>query len=211
MTPLRDPATIHRGGGAGGRAAPHVRPRGADGRCVDAPARGRYARRSMTDTRGTQGRSLVRDGDRLKAYRPLPADERRRLLDRALEAFAAGDFFETHEILEPAWMGTDDPRERAVLQGLIKLAAGYVHAVRGNATGMRKNLAGARDRLARGAERDPGGAVGAAVERLGVDVDGLVDAIDARLAALDADPGEDPAGTLLVDRVPPPAVGRIGR
>jgi predicted metal-dependent hydrolase len=163
----------------------------------------------MTDPRTTDGRSLIRDGDRLKAYRPLHGDERLRLLDHALEAFAGGDFFETHEILEPAWMGTDDPRERAVLQGLIKLAAGYVHAVRGNATGMRKNLAGARDRLARGAERGPDGRVDAAVARLRVDADALVAAVDERIAALDAGPGTD-EDVPLVDRVPPPLVRRTG-
>jgi predicted metal-dependent hydrolase len=162
----------------------------------------------MTDERSTDGRSLVRDGDRLKAYRPLPAGERLRLLDHALDVFAAGDFFEAHEILEPAWMGTADPRERAVLGGLIKLAAGYVHAVRGNATGMRKNLAGARERLVRGAGRAPDASGSDAVALLRIDVDALVDAIDARLDALDARGEAAGAGIRLVDRVPPPAVGR---
>ena len=41
-------------------------------------------------------------------------------------------------------MGTDDLAERALHQGLIKLAAAYVHAVRDNPTGIAKNLAGAR-------------------------------------------------------------------
>ena len=47
-------------------------------------------------------------------------------------------------------MGTDDPAERALLQGLIKLAAAYVHDVRGNPAGIRKNLDGARARLVEG-------------------------------------------------------------
>ena len=47
-------------------------------------------------------------------------------------------------------MGTDVPADRALLQGLIKLAAAYVHAVRGNPAGIVRNLEGARARLARG-------------------------------------------------------------
>ena len=37
------------------------------------------------------------------------------------------------------WMGTDDLVERAWLQGLIKLAAAYVHGVRGNPAGIVRN------------------------------------------------------------------------
>ena len=37
--------------------------------------------------------------------------------------------------------------ERALYQGLIKLAAGYVHAVRGNPIGLTRNLEGARKHL----------------------------------------------------------------
>ena len=55
--------------------------------------------------------------------------------EAALTAYARGDFFEAHEDLEPAWMGTDDLEERALHQGLIKVAAAYVHAVRGNPAG----------------------------------------------------------------------------
>lgn len=70
-------------------------------------------------------------------------------------------------------MGTADLPERALLQGLIKLAAAYVHAVRGNAAGIRKNLEGARARLV---EAGPAGAVA------GLDAMALVRAIDDRLA-----------------------------
>ena len=44
-------------------------------------------------------------------------------------------------------MGTDDLAERALLQGLIKLAAAEVHGVRGNPAGVARNLEGALDRL----------------------------------------------------------------
>jgi hypothetical protein len=76
---------------------------------------------------------------RAKAYRPLPADERIAAVTAGLEAYGAGDFFEAHELMEPAWMGTADMAERALIQGLIKVAAADVHAVRGNPAGVRRN------------------------------------------------------------------------
>jgi predicted metal-dependent hydrolase len=125
----------------------------------------------------------VLQGGRAKAYRPLPAAERRQAYDRALEAYERGDFFLTHELLEPAWMGTDDPAERALHQGLIKLAAAFVHGVRGNPKGIVRNLVGARERLA-----DAVGTPAAADS--GLDVAALLDAIDDRLARLAADPAD---------------------
>lgn len=115
-------------------------------------------------------RATVLDGGRRKAYRPLPEARRREAFEAALAAYDRGDYFEAHELLEPAWMGTDDLAERALHQGLIKLAAAYVHAVRGNPTGTRRNLVGARDRLA-------------AARREEIDVDALLADIDERLAA----------------------------
>jgi hypothetical protein len=87
-------------------------------------------------------------------------------------------------------MGTDQLAEREVLQGLIKLAAAFVHAARGNPAGVAKNLRGARVRLAE--------AGSAADTRLGIDVAELINRIDARLA------GEIRAGD------PPIAIPRLG-
>jgi uncharacterized protein len=129
-----------------------------------------------TGSSGDLRPGLVRQGARLKAFRPLPRDERTAALAAGLDAYARGDFFEAHELLEPAWMGTDDAAERALHQGLIKLAAGYVHAVRGNAAGLAKNLAGARRHLA--AAHDAAAARGIAVRD-------LEEAIEQRLTALD--------------------------
>jgi hypothetical protein len=131
-------------------------------------------------------RTLVRQGGRDKAYRPLATDARRAALRRGLAAYGRGDFFEAHELLEPAWMGTADPVERDLYQGLIKLAAGFVHEVRGNPAGIVKNLRGARERLARAAE---GGPVDRSIpEAAAIDAGALVVAIDARLATLAAEP-----------------------
>ena len=90
----------------------------------------------------------IRQGDREKAYRPLPLDVRRAAFDEGVAAYDRGDFFAAHEALEPAWMGSDDLEERALHQGLIKVAAAYVHAVRHNPAGIARNLTGARLHLA---------------------------------------------------------------
>lgn len=129
------------------------------------------------------GRSVVigRDG-RAKAYRPLPAGARAAALAAGVEAYEHGDFFEAHELLEPAWMGTDVPADRALLQGLIKLAAAYVHGVRGNPRGIARNLEGARSRLLEADEER----VAAGLPVPWLDVPRLVAAIDLRLADLAA-------------------------
>jgi predicted metal-dependent hydrolase len=130
-------------------------------------------------------RSVVvgRDG-RAKAYRPLPEPERTAALAAGLEAYAAGDFFEAHELLEPAWMGTDVPADRALLQGVIKLAAAYVHGVRGNPAGIARNLTGARARLVEAEEER----LAAQLPESWLDVPVLIAAIDARLADLSTHP-----------------------
>ena len=141
---------------------------------------GRPATSREADTASAGRPATVLQGGRAKAYRPIPAADRTRAFEAALDAYERGDFFEAHELLEPAWMGTADIAERELYQGLIKLAAGYVHAVRGNPTGLAKNLRGARDRLA--AAQEANAATG------DVDLGGLLAAIDDRLARLAADP-----------------------
>ena len=141
------------------------------------------------------GATVLQNG-RAKAYRPLPVEARRNAYDAAIEAYERGDFFEAHELLEPAWMGTDDPGERSLHQGLIKLAAAFVHSVRGNPTGIAKNLAGARARLAEAAGTT------AAIDS-GLDIPALIIAIEDRLTRLAAHP-DDPA-------IDPPALPRSDR
>src|SRR3954447_4838789 len=139
-------------------------------------------------TRPVPRPGTIRQGDRDKALRPLTLEQRRHAFDAGLAAYARGDFFEAHEELEPAWMGTDDLAERALHQGLIKVAAAYVHAVRGNPPGISRNLEGARRHLA---DARPAAAA------WGVDVDALLAAVDARLA--------DPSNAVSE---PPPAITR---
>ena len=128
-------------------------------------------------------RRTVVQGGRAKAYRPLSTADRTTAFLAGIAAYERGDFFEAHELLEPAWMGTDDPVERDLHQGLIKLAAGYVHAVRRNPLGMIKNLRGARDYLAAVAAA-PAPAIASSLPG-GIDVPGLVAAIDDRLAKVE--------------------------
>ena len=119
----------------------------------------------------SERRTVVQSG-RAKAYRPLPLEERRARLEEGLAAYGSGDFFLAHELLEPAWMGTNDLPERELIQGLIKLAAAYVHSARGNPRGVEKNLRGALARIEMGLAAGPA---------LKVDAAGLAAAIDERL------------------------------
>lgn len=124
-----------------------------------------------------QGRIVQLDG-RSKVYRPLPADARAAAVLDGLRRYAAGDAFEAHEAWEPAWMGTDDLGERALLQGLIKLAAADVHGQRGNPAGVARNLVGALQRLRAAASAGTSTAPGAVF-----DLPTLIEAADARLHA----------------------------
>jgi predicted metal-dependent hydrolase len=126
----------------------------------------------------------ILQGGRAKAYRPMPAADREAAFLAGLDAYDRGDFFLAHELLEPAWMGTADLGERELYQGLIKLAAAFVHGVRGNPTGIARNLDGARSRLA--AARDAG-VTG------GIDLDELIAAVDDRIERLaDGAPDVEP-------------------
>jgi len=90
---------------------------------------------------------VVGPDGRAKAYRPIPEHERMAAIAAGLTSYERGDYFEAHEELEPAWMGTDVRAERALLQGIIKVAAAYVHDARGNPAGIARNLTGARTLL----------------------------------------------------------------
>lgn len=70
-------------------------------------------------------------------------------------------------------MGTRDLAERELIQGLIKLAAAFVHQARGNPRGVEKNLRGARARIGAGVAAGP---------PLDVDAEVLIARIDSWLA-----------------------------
>jgi predicted metal-dependent hydrolase len=133
-------------------------------------------------------------GGRAKAYRPIPAADRATAFAAGLDAYDRGDYFLAHELLEPAWMGTSDLPERELYQGLIKLAAAFVHGVRGNPAGIAKNLLGAREHLLEAAASGRDG---------GLDLVDLLAAIDERLAAL--------AAARDIDSIQPPRIRRTER
>lgn len=137
---------------------------------------------------------VILQGGRAKAYRPLPEAARRDALEAGLAAYGRGDYFLAHELLEPAWMGTEDVPERELLQGVIKLAAAYVHRARGNPAGLAKNLRGALARIEAGR---PAGA------QLGIDADALATDVAFRLAAVENESGEVPLSG-------PPVIRRTG-
>jgi len=150
----------------------------------------------MVHERPSGDRRTVVQGGRAKAYRPLPEGRRQEAFEAGLAAYERDEWFEAHELLEPAWMGTDDLPERDLCQGLIKLAAAHVHRQRGNPRGMRKNLIGARARLT--------AAVESGVDDRGLDLGALLGSIDDRLAALDR------LGDGDVARIPPISIVRRG-
>jgi len=147
---------------------------------------------------------------RAKVYRPLPEAARRAAREAGIAAYEEGRFFEAHELMEPAWMGSRDPAERDLDQGLIKLAAAYVHAERGNPLGMRKNLVGARRRLA-ALDAEHGEAGGRAALSAQVDAAALLALVESALAALDGvmvRSGRSTESSLLA-LIPPPVIPRL--
>ena len=128
--------------------------------------------------------STVFQGGRAKAYRPLPAASppARARATASTRTTVATSSSRTSCSSRPGWAPRDLP-ERELLQGLIKLAAANVHAVRGNAAGVRKNLRGARARLAE---------AGSAGSKFGLDAAQLVAAVERRLAAGEIEPSIDP-------------------
>ena len=66
--------------------------------------------------------------------------ERMYILVASVEQFNAGYFFEAHETLEELWLSSPWPI-RPFLQGIIQLAAGFVHLMRHEYPGTVKLLA----------------------------------------------------------------------
>lgn len=85
-----------------------------------------------------------------------------------IRRYNAGRHWYAHEVLEDLWRETDDPERRRFYQGIIQLAAAFVHAERGNMRGVRRLLA-------------KGGAKLAAVPSpyLSIDIPALLEAMEA--------------------------------
>ena len=65
-----------------------------------------------------------------------------------IRLYNAGRHWHAHEALEDLWRATTDPELRRFFQGIIQLAAAFVHAERGNMRGVQRLLAKSRAKLA---------------------------------------------------------------
>ena len=65
-----------------------------------------------------------------------------------IRLYNTGRHWHAHEVLEDLWRATADPQRRLFFQGIIQLAAAFVHAERGNMRGVRRLLAKASAKLA---------------------------------------------------------------
>jgi predicted metal-dependent hydrolase len=108
----------------------------------------------------------------------------RRALDRGIESFNAGRYFEAHEAWEEEWLRAPAGPWRDGCQGLIQVAAALHHAARGNARGAVRLLDRAGERLRR-----------ISPSLLGVDLDALLSEVAELRELLGRDPsaGFDPA------------------
>ncbi len=87
--------------------------------------------------------------------------ERRYILVAAIDQFNDGYFFEAHETLEELWLPSPWPF-RPFLQGIIQLAAGFVHLMRREYPGTVRLLARAIEKI----EAAPSDCLGIDVTRL---------------------------------------------
>src|SRR6202142_2271295 len=87
--------------------------------------------------------------------------EKDRLYQKGLDAFNAAHFYEAHEHWEEVWLETPNP-EKMFLQGLIQVAAAFLHYSRSNYPGTINLLHAGLDKL----ERFPHQHWGLAIEPL---------------------------------------------
>jgi predicted metal-dependent hydrolase len=99
-------------------------------------------------------------------------------LRKALDEFNDGYYFESHETLEDLWIVTPLP-ERTLFQGMIQIAAAYVHLARGEAAGAVKLLDAAVAKLR-----------GFAPQHLGIDIAAMTHSAEAVRAQLASDGGQ---------------------
>ena len=99
-------------------------------------------------------------------------EERRPILLAGIEQYNAGYFFEAHETLEDLWLPSPWPI-RPFLQGIIQLAAGFVHLMRHEYPGTVKLLARGIEKI----EESPGEFMGIDAKQLAADARNAHDAL----------------------------------
>jgi len=105
-------------------------------------------------------------------------------LYQALDEFNDGYYFESHETLEDLWLITPWP-ERRFLQGVIQLAAAFVHVARGEYPGTVRLLDASAKKLREFAPSFLGVDVASLLESIGRSRDGLTALGEARLSEFD--------------------------
>jgi uncharacterized protein len=88
----------------------------------------------------------------------------RQIFQQGVDHFNARRFFEAHDVWEELWLRAPEP-EKNFLQGLIQLAAGWHHYLRGNSSGAESLLAAGAVKLSRCPETHRGLCVGELVAR----------------------------------------------
>ena len=83
---------------------------------------------------------MIGRGSEAVSHRPRPYLE-------CIRRYSAGEHWQAHEVLEDLWRVTPDPERRRFYQGIIQLAAAFVHAERGNMRGVQRLLAKATGKL----------------------------------------------------------------
>lgn len=124
----------------------------------------------MLASEATQIRTLiVKDAParNLPIFTDEEVEDRRHILLEGVQQYNEGYFFEAHEIWEGLWMQSPWPTRR-FLQGLIQVAAAFVHFVRHEYPGTVRLLGHAHEKLADFAPR-----------YMGVDVDRLLSDVAA--------------------------------
>ena len=81
------------------------------------------------------------------------------IFQEGIDHFNARRFFEAHEVWEELWLRAPEP-EKNFLQGLIQLAAGWHHYLRGNSSGAESLLAAGVVKLSRCPETHRGLRIG---------------------------------------------------
>jgi len=76
----------------------------------------------------------------------MKADDRIKEFLEGVEQFNKQEFFDCHETLEHLWMEDRSP-ERELIQGIIQIAVGYYHYLRGNRVGALKLLTRGLERI----------------------------------------------------------------
>jgi uncharacterized protein len=75
-------------------------------------------------------------------------------LSAAIDLFNRREFFECHEILEDLWRPLPSGTGKTFLQGLLQVAVGYHHLLKGNYTGAKNKLTEGLEKLEAVAESD---------------------------------------------------------